>query len=110
MATFPFSPTENTIVLDLTATASTPVLLGDYNDGHGTMRIYNTGTAPVYLAFAPTNALASAQCVIPAAGSSQRVLGFPPGTLEVLRIPYETTWVVGITSSAAVRAELTVGR
>ena len=63
-------------------------------------RIYNSGSAIVYLGYGKSASEAQTNSVAPTAGTGRRCIAIPPGAAEILTFERET-YFSGLTSSAA---------
>jgi len=80
-----FESIDGTQALAVTATASAfPTKLGANTS---VVRLFNSGTATMFISFNKVSATAVTNCVVPTAGSAQKSFPLPPYALEVLTIP-----------------------
>lgn len=101
----PFTPQGNTVVISADATAPTglqaPVFARLDAQGVGHYRIVNaSSTVTVFLGVGGTAAEATANAVIPVAGTPSAAIVLVPGAVEILRFN-RTTFFSGIGSAAA---------
>ena len=105
----PFLASMLTTPISVTSTKSSPVQINTIGDPNRSVRIWNSGSYPAYVAFASTSSEATANCVVPTAGNPQKVIGIPSGIVEVINIP-EDAYLVAIAPSGNTTLEVTSGR
>ena len=110
MPTRPFVNNNTTKVLTLTTTTSTPVLLSNPESTKGSLRLFNNSSVLLYIALAPTSALATAWANVPSSVTPSRSIGIPAGAVEILSFPFETTYIAGIAASGTGDLQVTEGR
>jgi hypothetical protein len=80
-----FTPTGNTVVINVTASASTPVQVTTNGAASNQYRIINaSGANGIFLSYSQTSANATANCVIPTANASTTTLFILPNTDEII--------------------------
>ena len=106
-----FAPQGNTIALAAANSApatSSQVLVTGTNPEQGvSIRIYNPGTAPVFVGFGASSAVAIANAVIPIVGTSSLAVPVQPGAESVMNFPKGSYFAV--ISSVATTVYLTPG-
>jgi hypothetical protein len=104
-----FLPSGLTYAITAAVTPPTPVQIGGPASGSPvTVKIFNSGTVFVTMAYGQTAAAATANCVTPTTGSPTQSLIIPPGADETFTVPPAQFWT-GLVSAATAVVYLQTG-
>ena len=104
-----FTPTGNTALLVAATSAPSPVQISSTTLGGNQYRVINSSsTQGCFLSYAQTSAEATTNCVIPTAGTPQKVVYLLPSTDEVISF-VPNAYFTAITSANSCNLYITPG-